>query len=148
MKQVIKVAGIAAATITLSVFTGGSASAISIEGTNRADNLVGTAGKDRIRALAGADRVAGLSGEDRLRGERGNDTMYGGAGPDWLFPGRGADRVYAGEQNDLVVLKRDHSPDRIFCGGGRHDAIFFIDRALGPNDRIVSCEDITYVDST
>jgi len=146
MKHLIKAAGVAAATITLTMVTSGSATAAIVEGTRGADNLVGTSSMDRIRGYEGADRLAGLAGFDREKAHQGNDTLFGGNGADMLYPGMGRDHVYGGNGVDTVIMRFDRQNNIIYCGPGR-DAIFFVRRAFDRDDKIISCEDVYRVDS-
>jgi len=63
-------------------FSKNAVGAVSVTGSDSADDITGT---------AGADTLFGRGGEDILHGGLGNDTLYAGLGQDQLFGGAGDD---------------------------------------------------------
>jgi Ca2+-binding RTX toxin-like protein len=107
-----------AATVTMVInadtFTG--VSAVTITGTNDADDIdmaggvgstaFGGGGVDNILGGAGADTIDGGAGGDTLGGAGGADTITGGAGADTITAGNGADTINLAETTaarDIVV---------------------------------------------
>ncbi len=65
----------------------GSATGLTLTGTESTDWLGGGLGKDSISGLAGDDDLVGDADDDTLVGGEGNDYLYGGTGNDLLFAG-------------------------------------------------------------
>jgi hypothetical protein len=133
--------------------TGGAGDDL-FDGTNRADRLAGRSGEDVLAGEKGNDRLLGGAAADDLFGGPGRDALSGGAGDDQLDGGPGADKlaggagadtlydmsgptgVRGGSGNDKINVMDGRPDDRVDCGGGHGDVVFY-----DPGDQVsLSCE--------
>jgi Ca2+-binding RTX toxin-like protein len=89
----------------------GSASPLTLTGTNDGDTIIGASGADRLygneginvlNGKAGSDTIAGGNINDSILGEDGNDIGYGNGGDDLIIGGAGADKLYGAGGDDLI----------------------------------------------
>ncbi len=99
--------------------------AVTILGTDRADQITGTAandvidardGHDVVKGGLGRDTACGGDGNDELRGQKGNDTLVGGDGRDEIVGGLGNDTLDGGKARDKLL--GDRGNDTILAGAG------------------------------
>jgi hypothetical protein len=146
------VAGVAwAATVDckVGVFCEGTDEPDELIGTNKADVMGGLQDDDRLVGFRSADEMYGdnpeagrddtsTDGDDELIGYRGHDTLLGFGGSDYLRGGRGDDLIEATEESDNpgedtvrgsrgqdFIVAVDGFKDKIFCGRGDEDEVFF-----------------------
>ena len=95
----------------------------------------------------GADvLVAGPGRFHSLHGEEGSDRILGDDdGQDFATPGSGADVVHLAGGKDSVNLEADGQVDVIDCGAG-NDQVDYFGAAIEPNDTLISCETITFIE--
>jgi hypothetical protein len=94
--------------------------AVTLNGSEAADQFVGTAFGDTLRGSLGADSLRGEGGDDTLEGEEDNDTLFGGLGNDRLFGGSENDALYGEAGSDRLVGEEGN--DTLF-GGGANDLL-------------------------
>ena len=122
-------------------------------GTNKPDFMNAKQDDDRLVGFMRADEMYGdnpeagrddttTDGDDELIGYRGDDTLLGFGCSDYLRGGRGDDFIDATEESDNpgedtvrgsrgqdFIGAVDGFKDKIFCGRGDEDEVFF-DRGL------------------
>lgn len=111
--------------ITVSSATATTTAALTITGSDAADNITGGLGADKIVGGAGADTLAGGAGADDISGGAGNDFIQGGndadtlngdAGNDNIDGGAAADTINGGAGNDIIVTTAGN--DTVTGGAG------------------------------
>ncbi|WP_210245161.1 SwmB domain-containing protein, partial [Methylobacterium sp. WL9] len=95
IRAIQDLAGNDAASVTVTNInntTPGTATPLTINGTEADNVIVGGAGNDTLRGNGGNDTINGAAGNDYISGGAGNDLLIGGAGTDTVYGGAGADR--------------------------------------------------------
>lgn len=111
-------------------WTGMSATALDMQGTDMADILNGSDLADRLDGGAGNDEILGFAGNDVLSGGLGDDSVGGGDGDDLLQGGDGNDFLAGSEGNDVVEggagddELRDDAGNNTLSGGDGNDKIY------------------------
>jgi hypothetical protein len=100
------------------------------------DRLIGGPAADDLFGGPGRDRLSGGAADDQLIGGPGGDTLIGGPGSDTLFDTSGPTIVRGGSGNDKINVMDGRADDRVDCGSGSRDVVFY-----DPGDRVsLSCE--------
>lgn len=136
-------------------WTGMSATALDMQGTDMADILHGSDLVDRLDGGAGNDEIGGFGGNDVLAGGLGDDSVWGGDGDDLLLGGDGNDFLQGNEGNDVLEggagddELRDFAGNDTLSGGDGNDRIYswgpgrsFIDGGRGDDSIIARQSDI------
>jgi hypothetical protein len=112
-------------------------------GTAQADNITGSAKKDDIRGRDGNDFILGdpfvqdasPKADDTIRGGRGRDELAGNSSFLQIPDGSDTDVIFGGRGNDAVFVLDEDSADRVDCGPGEKDQVFF-----DKGDTVENCE--------
>jgi Ca2+-binding RTX toxin-like protein len=76
----------------------------------RAVTILGTDGADNLRGTDNRDVILALDGDDRVDGRGGNDVICGGSGRDLIKGGSGADKIFGGADGRSTQVSPDGVP--------------------------------------
>ncbi len=133
--SVIAVGVLAGAGLALPASPAGAVSPAAPMCKGRAVTILGTDDADNLRGTNKRDVILALDGDDRIDGRGGNDVICGGAGRDLIKGGSGSDKIFGGA--DGRSTRRSDDGVRLMVGdvvqGGPGDDLIdlgFDDRQL------------------